>query len=208
VKRYVLRGALYLGGASFLALGVQLAIISNLGAGSFDAMYANLHHLLQSRLFPGLSLGTTMALTMVVLYIIAMILKPRFYYLFGFGLSVFTGAMIDLFGLIIPEVQILPFRVLYYLLALVCIAFGVALIIKSKFPLTPMDNLMMIVVEKTKKPVALIKTLLDLLYAAIAILFGYLGGIGFGAVNLGSIIMAFLMGPLINIFLKVLKTEK
>lgn len=205
MKRYVLRTALYIAGASLLALGIQFAILSRLGAGAYDALNANLHHFLTKYVSNRITLGATMAFTMAILYIITMVLKPRLRYLVGFLLALYISLMIDAFGRVLPGVQSLPFRGLYFLLSFLTIALGVAMIIKSKFPPTAMDNLVVILVQKTKRSVALIKVLLDLLYALMALLFGFLAGIGNGAVNFGTVLMAFFMGPLINFFLKILK---
>lgn len=202
MKKSILKFTFYLGGAVILSLGIQFTILSRIGAGAYDALNNNLS------VFLDISLGTAMIITTVILFIITMILKPRLEYFIGFLLAVFVGLMIDFFSKIIPSVDIFPLQVLYFILGMLNIAFGVALIICSKMPMNAMDNLMMIIVRKTKKPVALIKTLLEVLYAAVAIVLGYLSGIGFGAVSLGTIIMTFLMGPLINIFLKVIKPIK
>lgn len=202
MKKSILKFTFYLGGAVILSLGIQFTILSRIGAGAYDALNYNLS------VFLDISLGTAMIITTVILFIITMILKPRLEYFIGFLLAAFVGLMIDFFSKIIPSVDIFPLQVLYFILGMLNIAFGVALIICSKMPMNAMDNLMMIIVRKTKKPVALIKTLLEVLYAAVAIVLGYLSGIGFGAVSLGTIIMTFLMGPLINIFLKVIKPIK
>ncbi|HHX80142.1 MAG TPA: hypothetical protein GX692_03655 [Acholeplasmataceae bacterium] len=208
MQKSILKFSFYITGAVLLALGVQFAILSRLGAGAYDALNYNLSVFLTKYLKTNISLGTAMFMTMVLLFTIAMILKPRLEYLLGFLLAAFIGLMIDLFSKIIPPVNSFPIQVLYYILGILAIAFGVALIIRSKMPMTPMDNLMMIVVQKTKKPVALIKTLLEALYALIAIILGYLSGIAFGAVSLGTIVMTLLMGPTINLFLKVVKPIK
>lgn len=208
MQKSILKFSFYITGAVLLALGVQFAILSRLGAGAYDALNYNLSVFLTKYLKTNISLGTAMFMTMVLLFTIAMILKPRLEYLLGFLLAAFIGLMIDLFSKIIHPVNSFPIQVLYYILGILAIAFGVALIIRSKMPMTPMDNLMMIVVQKTKKPVALIKTLLEALYALIAIILGYLSGIAFGAVSLGTIVMTLLMGPTINLFLKVVKPIK
>ncbi|HEY8395252.1 MAG TPA: DUF6198 family protein [Bacilli bacterium] len=208
MKKNILKFTLYVTGAVILSLGIQLSILSKLGAAAYDAMNANLHRFLNYYLSPKITLGNTMMITTVILFIITMILKPRAYYFFGLLLGLFVSFMIDVFGSFIPAPHVFFLQVFYYLLALLTIAFGLALIIRSKLPMNSMDNLMMILTKKTKKPVGLIKTLLDVLYALLAILFGFLCKIGFGAVNLGTLIMALFTGTLINIFLKILKEIK
>ncbi len=150
-----------------------------------------------------------MIITVIILFIITMILKPQFHYFFGFLLAIFVGLMIDLFSKVIPPVAgNLLFQILYFIFSLLSIAFGVALIIRSKLPMNAMDNLMMIIVNKTRKPVALIKILLETLYTLIALVLGFLSGIGFGAISIGTIVMTLVVGPLINGFLKVIKPIK
>ena len=174
MKRYVLRTALYIAGASLLALGIQFAILSKLGAGAYDALNANLHHFLTKYVSNRITLGATMAFTMAILYIITMVLKPRLRYLVGFLLALYISLMIDAFGRVLPGVQSLPFRGLYFLLSFLTVALGVAMIVKSKFPPRPW-TIWLSFLYKTKRSVALIKVLLDLLYALMAPLFGFGG---------------------------------
>ena len=144
MKKSILKFTFYLGGAVILSLGIQFTILSRIGAGAYDALNYNLS------VFLDISLGTAMIITTVILFIITMILKPRLEYFIGFLLAAFVGLMIDFFSKIIPSVDIFPLQVLYFILGMLNIAFGVALIICSKMPMNAMDNLMMIIVRKTK----------------------------------------------------------
>ncbi|MDD4000805.1 MAG: DUF6198 family protein [Bacilli bacterium] len=203
MKYNILKVIFYVFGAVTLSFGIALAILSELGAGAYDALNYNLS------LFLKISLGKAMIITVIIIFTITMILKPRLKYFLGFLLAIFVSFMVDLFSKNLPTVSSSFYlQCLYFILALFGIAFGAALIIRSTLPMNAMDNLMMILVEKTKKPVALIKTILESSYAVIALILGFTSGNSFGAISFGTLVMTFSLGPLINLFLKIIKEIK
>jgi uncharacterized membrane protein YczE len=74
--------------------------------------------------------------------------------------------------------------------------------IQSKMPLSPMDTLMLILVDKIKKPISIMKTALEGSFVMFAILFGTLAGIGLGTISLGTVIITLSIGPLIQFAMK------
>jgi len=96
-------------------------------------------------------------------------------------------------------------RIFFFGAAIIFLPLGVTFIIKSKLPLSPMDNLLVILVEKTKRPINLIKTLIEVSYAIIALAYGIFAHIGIGELSIGTVIIIFTIGPGIAIFMKVIK---
>jgi uncharacterized membrane protein YczE len=199
MKYHIICLGYYLAGAVIMSMGIELSILSNLGSGAYDAMNYHLSFLLD------ISLGTAMFLTVCVLFVLTMLIKPRLKYLIGFGLSFVLSFMVDFFAAILPETDNFFFRCAYFALGITAIAFGVALIIRSTYSPTPIDNLMVIVSEKTKLSVKWTKTLLEAIYALIALVIGLFAGIGMGALSIGTLIMTFTTGHIIGFFLKILK---
>jgi len=189
----------YLIGAIILALGITLSLLSNVGAGAFDALNFSISKLLS------ISVGTAMYLTIFTIFTLAMILKPRVSYIFGFLLSLMTGFWIDVWMRIIPGVNGLLGGIIFFAIALILLPLGIALMIKSKMPLSPMDTLMLIMAEKTKKSISMMKTLMEVSFVILALIFGYYAGIGIGSISIGTVVLTFSIGPLIQIFLKLVK---
>ncbi len=186
-------------GTICLSLGITLAIFSNFGAGAFDAQNSNLSNLLN------ISIGQAMYISILTLYIITMILKPKTIYIVGVFLTSLVGFGIDIWSYIVPESNLIWLSTIYFIGSLFFLPLGVTFIIKSRLPLSPIDNLLIILDEKTKFSVGLIKTFIETSFALLACLFGFLAGVGFGTLSIGTIIITFSIGPGIEFFKKYIK---
>ena len=202
MKHLIIRITYYLLGGIILSLGIELSVLSHLGSGAYDALNYNLSKLLH------ISLGQAMAISVILLFIITMILKPRWKFFIGLLLSLYMSFFIDLFDSILVAPESIYFRIIYLLLGIIGIGLGVALIIRSDFTPNPLDNLMVLVAEKLKIAIHWSKILLESLFAIIATGFGFWAGIGFGAIAVGTVVMAFAVGPTISFFLKFIKEIK
>ncbi|ERJ12200.1 YczE/YyaS/YitT family protein [Haloplasma contractile] len=189
----------YLIGSAILSLGISLSLRSELGAGAFDALYYNLSKLVN------IKPGTSMYIAIFMVYIITMILKPRKIYIVGYLLTGVVSAGVNIWLEIISKTTELGIQVFFFGSAVVLLPLGVTFIIQSKLPLSPMDNLLVILVEKTKGSVALIKTSIETSFAVTALIFGFAAGIGVGALSLGTIIITFVIGPGIGFYMKFIK---
>lgn len=188
----------YLIGSVTLSLGIELSVLSGFGAGAYDAMNANLSTFLHIRL------GQGMLISVFVIYAITMLIRPRAHYIIGALLSFLTSFEVMFWDLIVPNPLFYPFRILYFGLALVLLPFSITCYMRSRFPLSPVDNLVVIVTDLTKWPISLVKTILEIMYAVTATVFGILAGIGLGALSVGTIIITFTVGPGIGFFVKIL----
>jgi len=134
------------------------------------------------------------------------LIKPNKIYLIGLLLTGLVGFTIEIWLLIIPEVNdSMGLRLMYFFFSLIALPMGVTFIIKSKLPLSPMDNLFVILVEKTKKNVAIVKTSIEVSFAIVALLYGIIAQIGIGSLSIGTIIITFTIGPGIAFFMKYVK---
>jgi uncharacterized membrane protein YczE len=84
--------------------------------------------------------------------------------------------------------------------------FGLSLIVLSNFPAFVFDELMLMLMDvfNTKK-IGGIRLGIEILGIGLGILFGVLAGIGLGAVNIGSIILAIVLGPIMSFYIKTLQ---
>jgi len=191
MKNKMIIGLFYIIGLSFLALGISVMILADLGAGAWDAMYVGLSE------HTGLSVGTWILLVGIFLILLnSLILKkmPEF-------LSVITiliiGSLID-FWLIVVFASFSPedfaLRVLMFIGAILIIALGISSYLQSNFARNPMDTLMMAIQYRTGRSLAFSKTVMEVTVLIIALLLG-------GPIGVGTFIVTFSIGPLIQLFI-------
>ena len=196
----------YFFGFFILGLGVTSAIISNFGAGPWDTVTKNL-----SELLVRFTLGTTSILIASILMVIVLGYTRKWKLIFMIVPIFLVGVSLDfwdilIFGDYLPNTIIL--RILFYILGVITIPLGLAFIIASKFPAFVFDELMIMLMTifKTKRIVA-IRVGIEITGIILGTIFGFLAGVGFGAVGVGSVLMAIVLGPILAFFLKIL-TEK
>ena len=182
----------YFLGFFILGMGVTTLLRSTLGAGAWDNVTYNLSVLLN------LTLGTTSLVIAVILMIIVIGGTKKWRLLL---------MIIPIWDIVIlrdykPEIFM---QIVFYIIGAISIPLGLALIITSKFPAFVFDELMIMLLKifKTDK-VALIRVGIEVFGILLAIAIGFAAGIGFGAVNYGSILMAIILGPILSFFLKLL----
>ncbi|MGL6008669.1 MAG: YczE/YyaS/YitT family protein [Culicoidibacterales bacterium] len=185
----------YLIGMLFVGFGVAAIIISNLGAGSFDAFVAGLAGKL------GLTLGLTMNIIALTFLLIAALVErkiPRFLSLIT---SIILGLIIDFWMLIVlPDVVAVTLlsRWFFLIAGSLAISFGVPLMISSRMPLNPTDVPVIVMTEKFGLEIGKAKLTFD----AVMLIFAFLLG---GPIGIGTIVITLALGPAIGIISR--KTE-
>lgn len=194
----------YLSGFLVTALGVIFMLRGDLGAGAWDTVTANLNSYILS-LDGNLSLGVTSMLVTSVLFVIVLIYTKKWQLIGMLIPIILMGSVIDfwdilVFGNYYPDVILL--QLLFSFLGMMLIPLGLALILSSKFPATVFDEFTLVVMHffKTEKIVR-IRLGIEFLGISLGILFGFLSGIGFGAVNFGSIVVALVLPSLLNFYI-------
>lgn len=193
---------IYLLGITLVGLGVNILIRSNLGAGSWDAVNDNFRSL------TGITLGTAsfsinlMILTMIMLY------RKRLSYLMTI-LPIFGSALamdiwdIFLFGSWEPNILFL--RLLSFVIGLFVLPLGLSLIIMTKFPAMVFDEFTFIMMEIFNvKSFMKVRWGIEVFAMILATIFGFLASIGFGSVNMGTLLISLTIGPLIQWYLKTM----
>lgn len=180
----------YFIGIVIISLGVSFTIKADLGAGAWDALNVGLSTTI------GLTVGTWVIIVGVILIVVnAILLKKRPDYLAVIPIFL-MGPFIDFWLIIVfpnwqPEGFV--FQLIILLIGLLFLAFGISTYLQAKFPLIPIDNFM--VALRTRLPVNLgvAKTIGELTALILALLFK-------GPIGIGTIIVTFLIGPLIQFF--------
>lgn len=192
MKKIFIISAFYLFGITILTLGISLILLSGLGAGPWDAFFVALSDNL------GLTVGSwTFIVGFMLILINGLLLKqmPDFSALITMFL---IGSFLDFWLLFVfPNVVITPifFRTVLLFIGILLIGAGVASYLQSAFARNPIDHSMIVFHTLTGKSLSFSKTFLEVTVLIIAFFIG-------GPIGVGTLIIAFGIGPLIQLFYK------
>jgi len=198
--------AYYLVGFAIIGLGVNLMKRASLGAGAWDTVSINLNENLT-----GLTLGTCSLIISITLMLIVIAYRRKLRFLFMSLPLILVALSIDFWDIIVLG-DIMPsaflMKLVWYVAGIIIIPFALALVITSKFPAFVFDEVMMMVMDifKTER-VVYARLGIEFFGIFLGIVLGYIAGVGFGAVGLGSIIGIFIFTPLLGFYLKRLGTK-
>jgi uncharacterized membrane protein YczE len=193
-----------------LGLGINVLLRSTLGAGAWDTVSNNFSILINS------TIGTASIIINITVLLFVVIYNKHWKYL-SILLPIFSlGFVIDFWDIIVfgdYTVDAIWLQVIFYVSGAIILSLGLSLIIVSRYPAMVYDELTVSLMRLFKiKKFFTMRIMIELFAILLATLFGFLASIGFGAVNVGSFILAVALGPIITLHMKwlnaLLKTEK
>lgn len=161
-------------------------------------------------IFPAISFGMMNTLIQTTLLITVMIIthQPKVSYIFSFVISFIFGLLIDLMDyLVFGWSDAMALRIVYFVAGWILISLGGAMFILSKLPLMPFDCTIRDLAIYLKKPVRKVKTGLDAIFVSSAIVLSLLFLGKLEGVGVGTILMAFLTGTLVQYFVDHLNSR-
>ena len=180
----------FLLGIVILALGVTLTIRGqSFGVGSWDVLHIGLFKTV------GLTIGSwSIILGIGILVFIGLVTKalPK---LGTWVDMVLTGIFIDVFNWLLPVATTTTIQLAVFILGLVAIGFGAGMYIAADLGVGPRDALMMLLADYTPLSVSTARTIMEVSVALIGVLLG-------GPLGIGTVIMAFGLGPIVQWALK------
>ena len=203
-KKDIVRVLFYIVGLSIMGLGIALNAISNFGAGPWDAVNIGVSYHLK------LSVGICMNIVAVLNLIIGGILNKEFPKITPIITSLVLGLFVDLgfiiFNGISPNTSIMQF--ILFMISLPVISLGISIYLVSELPNTPIDYFLLAIKSTFNLSLMAGKIVSESSGLIIALLLG-------GPVGLGSIIIIFTIGPMMqflhtyskNIFNKLVNTD-
>ncbi|MDU4934947.1 MAG: hypothetical protein E6X43_06415 [Peptostreptococcaceae bacterium] len=203
-KKDIVRVLFYIVGLSIMGLGIALNAISNFGAGPWDAVNIGVSYHLK------LSVGICMNIVAILNLIIGGILNKEFPKITPIITSLVLGLFVDLgfivFNGISANTSIIQF--ILFMISLPIISLGISIYLVSELPNTPLDYFMLAIKSKFNLSLMAGKIVSESSGLIIALLLG-------GPVGLGSIIIIFSIGPMMqflhtyskNIFNKIVDTD-
>lgn len=197
---------LYLSGFLIIGLGINLQLRSLIGVGAWDSTNLNLN-LLMAHVFPSITKGMTSLMISSMLFLSVMIYRKWDVKLFIMLIPMFTISLsIDFWDLLVfpnyhPEELVI--RLILFGIGLFILPLGLSLIITSKFPATVFDEFTIMLVDILHaKNFGVVRLGFEVSGVLLAVIFGFFAGVNFGFVNIGTLIMAITLGPLMNVYLK------
>lgn len=183
-------------GLTIAHLGVTLFLLSELGADPFNVLIQGLTGLV-GKLFP-LSHGTV-HMIVCALIIVALLVVDKSYIKIGTLVCMFCGGpIIDLFTLLLaPFISAASPTVLRYgalVAGCVILAFGMTIVIKSEAGTGPNDLVAIVISDKLKKKFSIVRVCTDACFVLVGALLG-------GVFGVGTIVCAFLVGPVAGFFM-------
>jgi uncharacterized membrane protein YczE len=182
-------------GLILYALGIVLMINANIGYAPWEVFHVGLANTM------GLSIGVSSIIAGIVIVIIVTVLGEKL----GLGTicsMILTGVFIDIIFYIniIPIINNLMIGIIVLIAGLFIIAIGSYFYIKSAFGVGPRDNLMVVAARKTKLPVGVCRSVIELL---VTIIGWFLGGM----IGIGTIISAVAIGFCVQIVFKLFRFD-
>ncbi|QDQ02480.1 YitT family protein [Lysinibacillus fusiformis] len=182
---------LYVSGIGILTLGVCFTMQSKLGTSPFDALLVGLSKQI------GLTVGSWEIITsFIIIFCNACLARKRPAFL-GLLTAFVTGVCIDawlfLLGDIVHPTHFVS-KVICLASGLLIIGLGSAIYLQAKFAPNPIDFSMLIIRDLTGKSIMFSKTLIYIIFLALAFVFS-------GPIGVGTVLTVFLGGPILNYFM-------
>lgn len=178
-------------------LGVTLFLLTELGADPFNVFVQGIFRTL-SHTTDLLTHGYIHMAVCVVIIVLFWVIDKSYIKIGTIVCMIFGGPIIDFFTRLFENAvhSELPFSVRVLVLAAGCVilAFGMSIVIKSDAGAGPNDLVAIVISDKSSKPFGRVRIIVDFCFVAVGFLLG-------GAVGIGTIISAFLVGPIAGLFL-------
>lgn len=199
MKETIIRIIILFVGLTIAHLGVTLFLLADLGADPFNVLVQGIFRTLSGIAnWPILTHGNT-HVVICFLIIIALLFIDRSYIKIGTILCmIFGGPIIDFFTAILTaplgNMNSLVLKIIVNGLGCVILAFGMTIVMKSDAGTGPNDLVAIVLSDKLKKNFGVVRIIVDVSFVVIGFILG-------GSFGIGTLICAFLVGPVANVFL-------
>lgn len=197
-KETILRIVILLVGLCIAHLGVTLFLLANLGADPFNVFVQGVFRSIAPLLNLNFITHGNVHIVISLAIIIALLIVDKTYIKIGTVLCMICGGpIIDFFTIVLGPIYDqhgIIFKYISLAAGCVVLAFGMTIVIKSNAGTGPNDLVAVVISDKLHKKFSNIRVIVDFSFVVI----GYILGGSFGA---GTIICAFLVGPVAGFFL-------
>lgn len=194
LSEYIKRLLILVLGLTIAHLGVTLFLLSNLGSDPFNVLIQGIAHILP------LTHGTCHQIICFLILGILLFVARSYIKAGTFICMFFGGPIIDFFswllGRLIHDGSSIIIRFVSLILGCFILAFGMTIVIKSDAGTGPNDLVGVVISDKLHKPFGIIRVIVDFSFVIIGVLLG-------GIFGVGTIVCAFLIGPIADRFLPI-----
>lgn len=185
-------------GLTIAHLGVTFFIQADMGADPFNVLVQGIYRSVPWPEFLGWSHGRTHML-ICFLIIGVLLLADRTYVKIGTVICMILGGpIIDFFtkilGGVINNSLPVPVRAALLIAGCMILACGMTIVIKSEAGTGPNDLVAIVLSDKSRKPFGIVRVLTDVCFVVIGFFLG-------GTFGIGTIICAFIVGPVAQLFM-------
>ncbi|KKK39780.1 membrane protein [Mesobacillus campisalis] len=185
-KEWILRWSFFVFGLMVLALGVALTVKGKLlGIGPWDV----LHYGLSLKI--GLTIGSWSILTGFLLLAASALATKKIPQIGAFLNMLLLGIFIDVFIWLLPSIDSVIGAVISFILGIVLIGYGIGLYVSADLGSGPRDSIMIMLVAKTGWSIQWVRNGMEL----FVLILGWILG---GPVGIGTVIIAFFLGPIVG----------
>lgn len=198
-KNKILRCLILLIGLVIAHFGVTLYLLVNLGADPFNVLVQGVYRFVAGFMDSRWITHGNIHIIMSLLIIVILLWIDRSYIKIGTILCmVFGGPIIDFFTRYLEpyfkKAYPLGINLLLEAVACVILALGMSIVIKSDAGTGPNDLVAVVISDKIHRKFSIVRMITDISFVAAGCLLG-------GALGVGTIICAFLVGPVAGFFL-------
>ncbi|MDD3218584.1 MAG: hypothetical protein PHC41_01485 [Lachnospiraceae bacterium] len=200
-KELLVRIAVLLVGLTIAHLGVTFFLMADLGADPFNVLVQGIYRSLSKVTGWGFLTHGRIHITVCFLIIMVLLFVDRSYIKIGTLLCMICGGpIIDFFTMLLDGLKLeqaaLPVKIVILALGCVILAYGMTIVIKSDAGTGPNDLVAVVISDKIHKQFGIVRIVVDFSFVLVGFLFG-------GVIGIGTIICAFLVGPVAGFFLPV-----
>lgn len=194
-------------------LGVTLFLLADLGADPFNVMIQGLfrsvskglnsiaHTSFVMQFFADVITHGRVHIVISILIIIVLLFVDRSYIKIGTLICMSCGGpIIDFFEWILSPLfgdgMGMIAKVIVNIAGCCILAFGMTIVIKSEAGTGPNDLVAVVISDKLKKKFSTIRIIVDICFAAVGFILG-------GTIGLGTVICAFVVGPVAGVFMPI-----
>ena len=185
-RKWMIRWSVFIIGLMVLALGISLTIKGKfLGIGPWDVF----HYGLFSKF--GFTIGTWSIISGLLLLFISSVFNKAWPRIGSFLNMMLLGLFIDLFNWLIPSIDNLVAATIAFIIGVGLMGYGIGLYVSADFGAGPRDSFMILIVDKTGWSIPLVRNGIEI----IVFLVGWMLG---GPVGIGTLFIAFGLGPILG----------
>ena len=185
-RKWMLRWSVFILGLLVLAFGIALTIKGKfLGIGPWDVF----HYGLFTKF--GFTIGTWSIISGLLLLFISSVFNKAWPQIGSFLNMMLLGLFIDLFNWMLPSIDNLAGATIAFIIGVGLMGYGIGLYVSANLGAGPRDSFMLLIVEKMGWSIPLVRNGIEV----IVFLVGWMLG---GPVGVGTVLIAFGLGPILG----------